>query len=600
MIHPYKPKADIAPYYPAALDIETTTAGTVIGIGFAWAVDNRRYYRSFGNWPEWWEFYTELIKDNPDHKQLRRVYAHNGANFDWLSFLVWAHKEPAIGMDNLKYIFSGTSGVGADVRLNGITIRLRDSLRLLPQSLAKLSVTFDIPHKKISIDILPEQLKRADPARYWNYLRNDTLAVQEIIKAFWDLIYAKVGSIDELPMTLPALAIKLWRATLTAPILTTWNEEIKELERRAYTGGRSECYQVGSAPVMVYDANSEYPAVMLSGEYPISYRGYRTKRYRGKHGIYHIRYRQPNQLLKPVLRDETTHEFSYEGDGVYTKPEIDKLLSVGGEIVEVVSGYVYQVMGNPFSQFISRWWAERLNAQRTGDQALAYVCKILMNSLYGKFGQQEYGWTLKLMPVSKMLELIKEGTPIMNVGPFVMVLEKRHSEYTFVAIAAYIAANARLHLFAAMEKAQLSGGILWATDTDSIHVENCPPVTTGKNLGEWKLEYSGNATYLGKKLYAYEDGTIKAKGIGIDGRDVLSYEVFTELAEGLLPAYELSFTTFPTPREVLSGKMSPCAPITRTRTIRPTVQENSPVPLIDTGLDARLELAFGPIRRARR
>lgn len=596
MIRPFYPKKDVKPYYPAALDIETTSAGTVIGIGFAWAIGASRHYRSFHGWGDWWEFYTALVREHKEEKQLRRIYAHNGANFDWLSFLIWAHDEPSIGMDNLNYIFSGTSGIGANVRLNGITIRLRDSLKLLPQSLAKLSKTFGIRHMKIDIDVLPEILKQTDPARYWEYLKNDTLAVQEIIKAFWDLLYRMVGNIGELPMTIAALSMRLWRMTLEKPIMTPWHNKLKELERRAYTGGRSECYAVGRASVEVYDANSEYPAVMLAGIYPLSYRGYWTKRYRGKHGIYHIRFRQYNTDLKPVLRDELSHEFTYEGEGVYTKPEIDKMISVGGEILEVKIGYIYRHMGNPFEHFISSWWATRLNAQRKGDHALAYVCKILMNSLYGKFGQQEEGWALKLMSVPDLVALVKAGTAVISVGPFVMVSEKRKSETTFVGIAAYITANARLHLYAAMEKAQSAGGILWATDTDSIHVENCPPILTGAALGEWKKEYEGNAVYLGKKLYAYEDGTIKAKGIGMDGQDNLSYGLFETIAAGIVPEYPLSFSTFPTPREVLSGKRSPCAPFSRTRTIRPTVQEKRVEPLIDPTLSDRLKLAFGPIR----
>ncbi len=42
-------------------------------------------------------------------------------------------------------------------------------------------------------------------------------------------------------------------------------------------------------------------------------------------------------------------------------------------------------MISPFESFVSDLFASRQEAKKSGDDAMAYVYKILMNSLYGRF-----------------------------------------------------------------------------------------------------------------------------------------------------------------------------------------------------------------------
>lgn len=48
-----------------------------------------------------------------------------------------------------------------------------------------------------------------------------------------------------------------------------------------------------------------------------------------------------------------------------------------------ISGYRRE---SPFKDFVSTLYECRLEARKEGNEALAYVYKILMNSLYGRFG----------------------------------------------------------------------------------------------------------------------------------------------------------------------------------------------------------------------
>ena len=569
MIKPYHPRRDVLPYRPVTVDIETSPDDGVIAVGVC--IDG--IVHCFENWEGFWDFYCNFLKQNKYASKYRRLYAHNGAGFDWLSFIQWAKGSDRI--QKLDYIHSESFGIGVNITVDNVILKLRDSYRLLPSSLASLSKTYKIAQGKIHLDVLPHILKVENPKLFWEYLRHDVIALQEILYLFWVQIYDLVGSIEELPMTLPALAMKLWRMTLKEPIYTTWNKQLKEFERRAYSGGRTECYEAGETDVRIYDANSEYPTVMLSGQYPLSYKGGWTKKYRGQPGLYEIRYNQGNRFYKPVLRDETTGEFQYEGSGVYTQPEIDALISKSGTF-ECIKGYVFVEMGNPFKEFISTWWGIRRKAQIEGNDALAYVCKIFMNSLYGKFGQREEGWTLKLLTSDEIEDLLASGVKVKDAGEYTLVLEPRHSEYTFVSMAAYITSYARLHLYNEMCLAMDHGYKLYATDTDSVHISG-GELPTSSDLGGWKKEFQGQGIYLGKKLYALSNGVIKSKGIGKIGPDgtpisTMTYNAFKWLAYHPDWNLVIDFQSFPSNKEVLIKQVPVGQMVTRSRTVRVTAK----------------------------
>ncbi|MGI8403361.1 MAG: DNA polymerase [Thermomicrobiales bacterium] len=537
----------------------------MIGVGFAFELDGEREVRLYRSWDEWYEDFWDLLKASKQNKRLRKIYAHNGAGFDWLSFIQWGMKRGLI--DDLKYIFAG-QGIGVDLHMQRVVIQLRDSYRLLPASLAKLCETFHTEHRKLDIPTLPHIQLAENPVLYWQYLQNDVLSLQEVIFSFWSSIYNRSGSIGELSMTLPALSAKLWRMTLKVSLATPSNKKLKVMERRAYTGGRTECYHSGTAQVSVYDANSEYPSVMIDNIFPVSYSGGFTTGYHGKHGLYDITYIQHDRTHKPVLRDEETDRFTYVGSGVYAQPEIERLLAMDGEIT-VKEGFVFVDVGNPFHDFIDLYWNTRLDALARGDEAWAFVCKILMNSLYGKFGQREDGYTLKLLTADQMIDLLRKKTPIIPAGAFTLVEESRHSVMTFVSIAAYITSYARLWLYDEMAMAQDAGANLYAVDTDSVHFAGDVILPTGKGLGQWKLEYRGECTFLGPKLYAQKDGKIKAKGFALRDSGI-EYATYVDLAYGRIPPLRVTFGVFPTFREVLiQGKQS-AEMLTRTRTMRAT------------------------------
>lgn len=594
MITPFRPKKNVPPYHPAGLDIETDENGRETFVGMRWEREDGTF--STVNAESWHDFHTHYRReyksaDKETRRRMRKIYAHNGGGFDWLHYSRYCMDNGIVS--KLRSYQTGSKMVGIDTghRISGdrFTLRLRDSLALMPGSLDKLAKTFKVDTQKVDLGgRLPEEVRKTDIELFYKYAESDVRAGQEIVKRFWDLIYKYAGNIGELPMTLPSLAMRLWRMTLDTHIMTPKNRHLKSIEREAYTGGRTECLKPGKyKKVRVYDINSQYPTVMMNGVFPVDYRGAWVDEYQGNHGIYRLRFNQTNRVSLPVLHVKTDDglRFVYEGEGTYTQPEIERLLHVGGNI-EVYEGYEYYRMGNPFRKFIDKWYTIRKQAIARDDEGLAYVCKILMNSLYGKFGQAEEGWSVEVWDQEKKAQKLEDDAEFRDFGDCVQVKHKREQEFVFVGIAAYVTAQARMLIYGYAENAQANGNDVIYMDTDSLHVTGKSTLPIGPELGQLKLEYEGRAVYVGKKLYTLLDGEkakIKVKGVGRQIKryvvgtrekrgkftlaDVLTERVFTDMVyKGT--SILLEFEAFPSSLEVFTGAERPAVVVDRTRTLR--------------------------------
>lgn len=557
---------EVQPFYPACLDIETDPDGAVIGVGFApWAGE----YHAFENFTEWTAYFFDLYaaSDADRRKALRSIYAHNGASFDWLALVVY-WLEAGI-LKDASVLLAGTRPLGITARVRygktECTLKLRDSLLLIPGRLSALTAAFGVEHEKIKLGCLPHELKATDPAAFWYYLKNDVLGLQEVLFRFWGEIHAEFGSIGTLPLTIAALAMRVFQTMLTRPQLVPTYPRAKELARAAYKGGRVEVFAHGKFDgVRVYDYNSLYPSVMYDFPYPECHAAVWVSAYRGAPGIYRVRYEQTDRTRPPLLLDHETGEYRYRGAGVYCHPELDALLAMGGQF-EFIEGYEIPVTGFYFRRYVERLWGLRLAAQRRGDRARDLIYKLLLNSLYGKFGQRGIGHKLILNTEENCDKLLAAGARFYVHGFFLLVEEQNPVEHEFAAIAAYVTCYGRLRLYAAIERAAAAGGQVVYVDTDSVHVVGGAPLQVSDALGALKLERAGVGVYVGRKLYRV-DNVVRAKGVRIDDEKGVTY--IDKLLDGA--TIEVAFRSFPTATGVLERGEQPCKLQTRKRTIRQT------------------------------
>lgn len=580
MISPFS-GSDVQPYKPNVLDIETAPNGCVIAVGFAWCDDHdKEHYEAFGGFDSWLFRYTTLCQhfsaSNTMNKRMSRIYAHNGANFDYLSLLVYLQENNLLA--DCQYFMADSTGIGVKIELtNGIEITLLDSYRLMPASLAKLTHTFGVDNVKQTV---PDEckdnymlFKEAYPELFWSYLKADCLGLQEVIYKFWQMMTDMFGSVGQLPMTLPSLALRVFTKFIDEGIMTPNNPKLKQLERDAYKGGLTLAIKNGTYDsITVYDVNSMYPSVMASEEYPTSYVGYWTRDFDPNvAGLWRAEFRQPELPYPPFLFDSKKGA-QYNGTGAYTTNELSYLLSIGGQFT-VSEGYVYRRTETLFQRFVDTLYNRRKQATLEGDEALAFTLKIMLNSLYGKFAQREAGYKVVLGSGALIRELLEQKATFHLLGDFLAVEEVREVRHTFVAVAAMITANARVRLHTLMKNHIDEYGVdsVVYCDTDSIHV------TTGEmpvspELGAVKEEISNvKGAYAGKKIYSLENKTVKAKGIGrriVNGK--LVYNTIQRLAQDADETETITFSGFPSVKEVLSGKKPAAKMRTITRTIKNT------------------------------
>lgn len=188
-----------------------------------------------------------------------------------------------------------------------------------------------------------------------------------------------------------------------------------------------------------------------------------------------------------------------------------------------ISGYLYKRMESPFKHFVSTLFESRLEARKEGNDALAFVYKILMNSLYGRFGIHPKSTVTDVCDENRFKHLIRKSEFIscdmLSENNYIVSYHSTDSDYwnppknSAVQLAAAITASARIYMFPYISREDS-----YYTDTDSVVLGQPLPeeVLSSSVLGKFKLEDRIMKGYfLVPKSYYY---------ITIDGKGVLKYK----------------------------------------------------------------------------
>ncbi|GJW33985.1 DNA polymerase-like protein, partial [Tanacetum coccineum] len=207
---------------------------------------------------------------------------------------------------------------------------------------------------------------------------------------------------------------------------------------------------------------------------------------------------------------------------VYYSEELKYAVGLGYKVVPI-SGYLFERKESPFKDFVSSLFSSRLEARKEGNDALSYVYKILMNSLYGRFG---------INPKSTITEVcnFKRYTDVVSFEGFIhgdMLSENNfivsyHTntgndgthwnppKNSAVQLAAAITASARIYMYP-----YISRDDCYYTDTDSVVLSQPLPeeLISSSILGMLKLEDQiVKGFFLAPKAYSYytlEGSTVK-------------------------------------------------------------------------------------------
>jgi len=299
-------------------------------------------------------------------------------------------------------------------------------------------------------------------------------------------------------------------------------DSVKVKIKKAYRGGRVEVFKRGTneEEVRYYDVNSLYPYVMYIGKFPLV-NANRLGRFIHKksinldyEGVALVKLSAESEVpplgVKRLCEDKYERLIFPEGKVVdwFTYPELRYLEEGGyGKVEEVLEAFEFKLWFYPFKEFIEDTYRKRLE-WKGKDEVLYKFYKLLMNSLYGKFGEWKEGkWYVLEGEVSK--EEVRSQ-------------RKRDRYYQNFVWASYVTAYARLKLHEYMRKVPYQK--LYYCDTDSVICAYNLDYLCGNDLGKLKLEgiaRPGRATFIRSKFYLFETA-VRLKGFyGLNSADLI-------------------------------------------------------------------------------
>jgi hypothetical protein len=332
-----------------------------------------------------------------------------------------------------------------------------------------------------------EKLPMPDPQRdrkpWIEYCTRDV----EILQASFERYMAFVAEHDlgHLALTGPGQAMAAFRHRFMGERLVLHSRQrLAGIERSMYHGGRTEAFYIGDvpeSPIWYLDVNSMYPHVMKTGSYPCEFVG---------------------EVHDPSKSDLTTgfKRFEVGADVTLEIPEpavpyvSDRLLFPVGRFRTVLPGpefrycyergwvkrthimYVYR-RGHPFTSYVEYFYDHRKRFEAGGDDPQAWLCKLMLNSLYGKFGQRnpDYeimanaeGWEDGVYYTVSSATMRREIRVV--IGDKVWIRAGDHpSQFTFYPMAAWVTSYARVLLWDLIKEAGREH--TYYVDTDSVFVD---------------------------------------------------------------------------------------------------------------------------------
>lgn len=446
------------------------------------------------------------------------ILAHNW-NFDG-NILDSVRQLEHVGFENSLYINEGRPPVIIRFKREQQRIVLIDNLNYFRTSLAALGDSLGYPKR--------EQPKTDDLSAWLSYAWHDVKILRLAFLTFRSFILE--NDLGTLQSTLASQAMTAYTHKFyEGNILIHSDRRALQLEREAYKGGRTDSFFRGRVNERVYkvDINSMYPAIMKNELFPYWKMSYH---YPSEHALDYLQRHLDNNLAVVAKVDIETNEECF---GVKAKlPQLgQRLIFPVGRFTTTLTtpelkyalhnGYIRKVYDSAiykrtdlFSSFVDYFYSERQNFNRAGNLSFSYLCKILLNSLYGKFGQTGRKWIPSLEAFAKDAVYISDSEG--NIKRVRTILNNKQelsteseSENSLPVIAAEVTGYARMYLWMLIKRAGQEN--VYYVDTDSLFVnrqgfDRLSPYIDETALGMLKLEgVSDDTTFQGPKHYSFSN-----------------------------------------------------------------------------------------------
>ena len=535
-------------------------------------------------------FINQLLTFFTNDSKTMVVYAHNFSGFDGI--LLMKH---ILKFGNIKPIIYHGKLMSIKLKLDiegykGKTIIFKDSYLLLPLSLRSLCSAFSVISPKGFFPFLLTDIfyKGVFPKfEYWTgitveeyitiatnyigiswnfkddaikYCKLDCKCLFEILVKFNELIFNHFKVNINLSLTLPALAMRIYKSQfMPANTIYQLLGRVESEIRQSYTGGAVDVFIPHNSKetffskflikLYSYDVNSLYPFIMADTPMPVGkpifFEGDIRKIESDAFGFFYCKITSPDYLEHPILqrRIQTSDGLrTIAGlggwEGWIFSGEMDNAMKYGYTF-EILKGYQFQ-KGYIFKEYVNKMYNLRLEFEK--GHAMNLIAKLLMNSLYGKFGMNLDSTTIEMFDTSSesglalfndMLDVYDETVEdFIKIDNFFLTIRKSLVNYFYnededmfygvdvnIAIASAITGGARMWMSVLKNNPLFK---LFYSDTDNVVVDRpLPSFMVGNALGQFKLEHViERAVFLAPKVYGLltSDGKeiIKVKGLNQD------------------------------------------------------------------------------------
>lgn len=501
----------------AVLDFETDPfkhGRSVAPFAYGLMLETGEYYSAWDTDSKA-DFIQSLLDQIDKIAESHIIYAHNGGRFDFFFLLdkIYSHI-PSVQEDKKGFFLIQN-------RITRIAYKqheFRDSYSIMPVPLKTSGNKLEMDYSKME-----KTARNKHRAEIDIYLKQDCQALLDMVIQYRD-VFGKSGKI---PLTMASAAFK---ALKDHHEFTPISRQMDANLRDYYAGGHTQCYDVGiiTAPenddICLFDVNSEYPSVMKFNQHPTGDTWYSDTKITDN--THFVEWQGVNHAAV-YSRDKTGIHFNHsEGTFKTTIHEYTTALELGLIEVDTIIETLNCKQSTNFAAFVDEYFNRRLESAANNDATLVLFWKLVLNSSYGKFGQnadnfgnyticekgnEEY---LKLLSDESFKSAIDIETEI-NGKQYSIVktalsdAELDEQAIYNVATAASITGAARALLMRGIHCCNSTGNKVLYCDTDSMFTYGLPAaleIVKDKTLGKWNFEAKGKIIVLaGKKQYALFD-----------------------------------------------------------------------------------------------
>jgi len=288
-----------------------------------------------------------------------------------------------------------------------------DTLNFWRTSLATMGKSLGVPKMELPAFDRPDE-------EWFPYCERDVEVTEGCVLGL--IRWIRENDFGRFRYTAPAQSLSAFRHRLMPiPIECHVEPDVRSLERETYYGGRLEAFFIGSVrakrkgdnsqpgrrnsnrreaptgPVYELDVTSLYPHVMRSNEYPLqlvdsSFERGTVKGWRKVLGgdccaLVYLETHEPFPCRRQNLG--TIYPIGKFWTGL-CGPELQRALDL--DVIKACSGWSRYKLTDLFSEFVDTLFGMRAVFQEDGNTLYADLCKMMLNSLYGKFGQLGAEW----------------------------------------------------------------------------------------------------------------------------------------------------------------------------------------------------------------